>query len=240
MNSEERIKKELNTIDCLLQNKKFAEEMAIELETAYYKGNEEKAPPFLETGDSTTIDRSLKDEKIAMNMAGFYALECGLNYLCSLDHTTSLQWIERITTNQADDTTSILNRFANATWKAGQPYRGLERIRRSNFISFSSLSYKEIQKDHRQIIAAANKLRSVLKSTDKEVQFIQLRDLLQNKDFAYEMAIHSDCNYYIGENKLTPSFLTKDEMNASIKKPLKEEKIAINIAGFYALECATN
>jgi len=48
--------------------------------------------------------------------------------------------------------------FSNATWKAGQPFRGLERIRKDNFIPASMLSKEELEKDWVQIRAATEKL----------------------------------------------------------------------------------
>ena len=242
MSKEEKIKKELSVIDSLLHDKQFAEEMAMELEASYYKGIGEPVPAFLKRGeDSLMIDKSVREEKIATNLAGFYALECGLNYLCRKSNTTPLEWIEKIINKQADDSAQlILNRFANATWKAGQPFRGIDRIKRPNFISASSLSPEEVQKDYRQILAAATKLKSVLQPASKDEQFQQIRSLLQDKDFAYQLASNMDSSYYAGENKPAPPFISTDEINAVKKKSFKEEKIAMNIAGFYALECATN
>lgn len=52
----------------------------------------------------------------------------------------------------------LLARFANATWKAGQPFRSLARITRPNFIPAAMLTDEELQKDFDQIKAAAGKL----------------------------------------------------------------------------------
>jgi len=46
----------------------------------------------------------------------------------------------------------LLQRFANATWKAGQPFRGLDRITRDNFVPFYFLQMKKL-KDWVQIKA---------------------------------------------------------------------------------------
>ena len=242
MRKEEQIKKELTIIDSLLQDKQFAKEMAMELEAAYYKGTGEPIPAFLKEGeDSLMYDKSVLEEKIATNLAGFYALECGINYLCSYDNTTPLQWIEMIIDKRADDSAIlILNRFANATWKAGQPFRGLDRITRPNFIGFSSLSEDEIQKDYRQIVAAANKLKAIMKPGAKDEQLQQFRSLLQNKDYASEIAAHMDSSYYAGQNKPVPVFISGEDLLAVRKKSFKEEKIATSVAGFYALECVVN
>jgi hypothetical protein len=52
----------------------------------------------------------------------------------------------------------LLERFANATWKASQPFRSMERIRRSNFIPFDLLPAEEVEKDWVQLQAAAKSL----------------------------------------------------------------------------------
>jgi len=242
LNKEEKIKSELKTIDSLLQSKDFAETMAMELEAAYHKGVGEPVPPFLKPGeDSLQIDKSVKEEKIATNLAGFYALECGLNYLCSRDSSTPIEWIEKIIADNAGDSvTLLLNRFANATWKAGQPFRGLERITRYNFTSASSLTAEEIAKDLRQIKNAAIVLQKKLTAGNKDEQLAQILSLLRDKDFAMQIASKMDSAYYVGENKSIPPFLSAEEMTAVKKKSFKEEKIATNLAGFLATECATN
>jgi hypothetical protein len=242
VSKEEKIKAELKIIDSLLQDEQFAEQMAMELEASYYKGVGEAVPPFLKPGeDSLQIDKSVREEKIATNLAGFYALECGLNYLCADNSSTPLDWIALIVEQKLiDSNVLLLNRLANATWKAGQPFRGLERIKRPNFISASALSDDEVKKDWRQIIGAANKLNTALHPGTKDEQLEQLRSFLQSKEFAFNMALHMDSSYNASENKPVPAFLTDEEMIGVKKKSFKEEKIAMNVAGFYALECATN
>jgi len=49
-------------------------------------------------------------------------------------------------------------RFANATWKAGQPFRGLKRITRDTFTPFYFLSEVDIEKDWVQVKAAAGEV----------------------------------------------------------------------------------
>ncbi|MES2851096.1 MAG: hypothetical protein V4685_18745, partial [Bacteroidota bacterium] len=161
---------ELKKIDSLLQDKSFAESMAAELEASYYKGVGEAAPPFLKPGeDSLQVEKSVKEEKIATSVAGFYALECGINYLCAKDDSSPAEWIEKIVLGKTNDKDNeILNRFANATWKAGQPYRSIDRIKRPNFIGWSGLSKEEVAKDHRQIVGAATKLQPLVKGTRDE------------------------------------------------------------------------
>lgn len=243
MSSGDTIAKELKKIDSILQDKSFTESMATALDASYYKGIGETAPPFIKPGeDSLLVDKSVKEEKIATNLAGFYALECGINYLCSKDSSAPLVWVEKITSGKLKDDTAtveILNRFANATWKAGQPFRGLNRIKKANFIGWNKLSDEEVRKDYRQIKGAAALLQPLL-SGSKEEQLLQIKKLLQSKEFALKVASSMDSSYYAGESQAVPQFLSKEEDTATKKKSLKEEKIATNIAGFYALECGLN
>jgi hypothetical protein len=243
MSTTDTIVNEMKKIDSLLQDKSFAESIAAELEASYYKGVGEVAPPFLKPGeDSLLVEKSVREEKIATNAAGFYALECGINYLCTWDSSTPADWIEKIASGKmADekDAIEILDRFANATWKAGQPFRSLDRIKKTNFIGWSGLSTDEIKKDYRQIVGAATKLQPLIKGT-KDEQQQQLKKLLQSKDFALEIAAFMDSSYNAGENKPVPAFISKEEETATKKKSFKEEKIAMNVAGFYALECGLN
>jgi hypothetical protein len=235
------IQSELTLIDSLLQDKPFAEAMAMELEAFYYKAAGEPVAPFLKPGeDSLLVDKSVREEKIATSSASFYAVECGINYLCENNNTTPADWLEKISTNKADKPViELLNRFANATWKAGQPFRSLDRIKKPNFIGWSGLSDAEVQKDYRQVIGVANKLKPLIKGT-KEEQFSQLKKLLQDKNFAFEIAAYMDSVYYAGEKLPVPAFISKEEETAAKKKSFKEEKIAINIAGFYAVESGVN
>lgn len=241
MNEIDTIQIELKKTDSLLHDKGFAKTMAQALEADYYDAAGEPTPAFLQPGeDSVKVEKTVKEEKIAINVAGFYALECGINYLCSSNNSTPAEWIDKITTQKIDSNQlEILNRFANATWKAGQPFRGLNRISKDNFISWSGLNDAEVKKDYRQIVGAAQKLRSNL-SGNKTDQFIQLKKLLQSSEFALEMASFLDSNYYIGENKTAPAFISKEEETAVTHKSFEEMKIATNIAGFYAVECGVN
>lgn len=242
MHNNGLIDKELAKIDSLLQDSAFAEKMARELDAAYYKGIGETAPPFLAPGEDTLqLVKSVAEEKIATNVAGFYALECGLNYLCEKYNSTPIDWLEKITAKTTGDSVVlILNRFANATWKAGQPFRGLSRIKRPNFIGSYSLSDAEVEKDYRQIVAAATKLKTSMQPGTLQEQMQQLRILLHDKEYALSMAAYMDSLYYVGENLLPKPFIKGAEAKAVKNKSFREEKIATNLAGFYAVECGVN
>lgn len=237
--------RELATIDSLLRDSAFARSIAATQDSSYYAGIGEKPPPFLTPeDDAALITKSKFEEKVATNLAGFYALECGVGLLSAQSNTTPIAILTKITNNSADSNMILLlNRFANATWKASQPFRGLDRIKRSNFIIASDLSKDEVDKDYVQIKNAAVKLLSTLKTkadTSFSQQMDAIRSLLQDSSYAVAMASFLDSSYYVNLNQPAPPFSTAGDDTATIKKSAKEMKIATSIAGFYALECGVN
>jgi hypothetical protein len=241
----DKIKGELTKIDSLLRDAKYNEEMATALEAAYYKGIGKEAPPFLSPDENTALKQKfLKEEKIATNVAGFYALECGIGWLCSQSNQRPVEWLTKIKDNSIDSATvSILDRFANATWKAGQPFRSMERISRPTFTVFNFLPQDEIKKDEEQIATAAAKLLSAMndvKDSSTDAQMKKIRTLMQNKDFALEVADSMNTGYNTRQNLPATKLLSAQDDTAIITKSVKEEKIAMNVAGFYALECGLN
>ncbi|MGC4037192.1 MAG: hypothetical protein QM764_14635 [Chitinophagaceae bacterium] len=218
----------------------FAISIAKSQDSAYYISQNQPVPSFDAEKDSTK-KKSFKEEKIAINVAGFYATECGIGALMEQKGETPVFWLKKIAEKRLDSSEILLlNRFANATWKAGQPFRSLSRIAKDNFIVANFLSKEEIQKDYDQVSAAASKLLDSLKTSEnalKEEQLQKIKSLLQDKQFAFEMAKHIEASYYSSLKKEVPPFLNPGEDTLQIDKSIFEEKIAINIAGFYALEC---
>ena len=242
MQQQQQITEELTQITRLLRDSSFALDMAKNQDAAYYKTQGQLAPDFLLQNEETgTVEKSIKEEKIATNIAAFYALECGMGALMEQKGGTPLDWLNKIKSNQLDSSeVLLLNRFANATWKAGQPFRDLKRITRDNFISAVFLPEAEVKKDDDQISAAADKLMEAMqdvKDASKVEQLQKLKALLQNKLFALEMAQYMETAYYTAQQQEVPAFLKPGEDTATISKNAKEEKVATNIAGFYALEC---
>ena len=138
--------------------------MADTMHAAYYTSQGQAAPAFLTPADDTAVvSKSVRDEKIATNVAGFYALECGLNYFAAQNRLPSQVLGSIVNNNIGNEDKMLLQRFANATWKASQPFRGLDRIHSDNFIPFYFLDENEIEKDWVQIRAAAEKLLSDIK-----------------------------------------------------------------------------
>ncbi|MBD2754948.1 hypothetical protein [Spirosoma validum] len=237
----QQIEKELATIDSLLRSESFAVEIAEAQNRAYYVGVGETPKPLLVLGDDTaSVTIRKRDEKIATNVAGFYALECGLGAVCAKTNQKPTDFLQMIVDNKADSATVLLlNRFANTTWKAGQPFRGLERIKRPIFKIASLLPEDEVKKDYDQIQAAAIKLLAAMqpvRESSADEQMRKLRSLLQDKQFAATIAAYQDSTCYTAQHKPAPPFLTPEEENATVKKSVKEQKIATNVAGFYELE----
>ena len=232
---------QLQRLQKLLQDQNFALEMAQTLDAAYYKGQNQPVPPFLKPEEETaTAPKSVKEEKIAINLAGFYAVECGVGVLAERGKETPFDILDSIAKGtRSKDDMLLIARFANATWKAGQPFRALNRITRDNFRPAALLSQEDLQKDFDQIKAAAGKLTEKMqdvRSQPAAEQLKRLQALLQDQAFALEMAQTLDAAYYKGQNQPVPPFLKPEEETATAPKSVKEEKIAINLAGFYAVE----
>ncbi len=232
---------QLATLKTLLQDPEFALEMASWLDAAYYKGQGEAVPDFLTPEDETAVkEKSVAEEKIAMNLAGFYALEAGLGVLVERTGESPSAILAKIVDGTlAEEDMLLLARFANATWKAGQPFRALDRITRDAFIPAAMLSQDELEKDFVQIVSAAEKLLEKMQGdaeADTAAQLETLKTLLQDPEFALEMASWLDAAYYKGQGEAVPDFLTPEDETAVKEKSVAEEKIAMNLAGFYALE----
>ncbi len=238
---EQQLSNEISRINGLLRDTSFAASMAMGQEESYYASQGQPAVEFF-AGPDSLVKKRFKEEKIATNLAGFYALECGIGALMAQKGGTPVSWLKKIADQSIDSTEQLLlNRFANATWKISQPFRSLERISRDNFIVARLLSKEEIKKDANQVNAAAIKLLDSLKGKDtKELQLETIGNLLRSKVFAAEMAAHMEASYYKGEGKEVPPFLTASDDTVMVAKSARTEKIAINIAGFYALECGLN
>jgi len=240
MKEQKNIEDQLNKLNIFLRDSSFAVSIAKTQDSAYYVAQNQQTPSFDSDKDSTK-KKSFKEEKIAINLAGFYATECGIGALIAQKGETPVYWLKKITEKKLDSSEILLlNRFANATWKAGQPFRSLSRITRDNFIVANFLSKEETQKDLDQVVAAASKLLDSLKSFEnasKEEQLKKISALMQDKEYAFGMAKHIEASYYTSQKKEAPPFLKPEEDTVTIDKSVFEEKVAINVAGFYALEC---
>jgi len=228
-------------LQTLLRDQSFALEMAQYLDAAYYKGINQPVPPFLKPEEETaTQPKSVKEEKIAINLAGFYALEVGISAISDRTKETPIEILDSITKGtRSKEDMLLLGRFANATWKAGQPFRALSRITRDTFKPSTLLSNDDVQKDLDQIKAAAEKVSEKMQDVrgkDRNEQFLKLQTLLRDPVFALEIAQYIDAAYYKGINQPVQPFLKPEEETATQPKSVKEEKISINLAGFYALE----
>ncbi|PVD52866.1 hypothetical protein DC498_08045 [Terrimonas sp.] len=217
--------------------------MAEAMESSYYIAENKPVPAFSSPElDTLLINKSIREEKIATSIAPFYALECGIGVIMDKYEGTPFEWLQKITSSKLDSAQElILNRFANATWKVGQPFRSLDRITRHVFISAYFLPAEEIKKDYDHIMAAATKLTERMidvKGGSVKEQLKRITELLQDRQFALEMASNSEASFYRSQrHTVPPPFLNSSEDTATQRKSALYEKIAINIAGFYALEC---
>ncbi|HTE24180.1 hypothetical protein [Flavitalea sp.] len=238
----ENIIKELSVIDSLLRDQEFAYLMAANLDSAYYIGVGENPQEFISAKDDTSFFFiSEKDEMIATNIAGFYALECGIGFISATSNRPFTSVLQAMLEGKIDSAEIlILNRFANATWKASQPFRGFERIKRPIFMIANFLPEDEIKKDYHQVEIAGRKLWETMKSvadSSNHVQMQKLRSLLQDTAYAFEMATYIDSSYAATQGqKQNPN----DWGDSTIRKSTMSQKIAGSIAGFYALECGLN
>jgi hypothetical protein len=242
---DQKIQSQLVIIDSLLRSADFSLSIAKIQDTAYYTGMGKPVPPFLTAAEDTaTIIKKVTEEKMAASLAGFYAVECGIGVLCNQTNEKPAAWLEKIITNKTDNAAILLlSRFANATWKAGQPFKGLNRITRSVFTGANFLPADEIKKDYDQVKTAATKLLASMqdvKDSSVNVQMDKIRSLLHSQQYAAEIAAVMDAGYYTNQQQTAPPFFSAKEDTAVIHKSVKEQKIATNVAGFYALECCTN
>ncbi len=237
-----RLKQEVAIVDTLLRDPSFAEFMARSLDSVYYNALGQPQPVFLNNNDADIVQlMRLKDEKIATSIAPFYALECGVELLSKKSGEPFLTWLLKIIKGEADsNAVLLLNRFANATWKAGQPFRDMERLKRYNFRVAGLLSREETDKDSVQIVNSAVKLFSVMSPVRKGTQEDQLkflRQLLQDTTFAQTISSYADSTYAVSQHQAPVSVHPDVPDTATVKKTLKQMKVATSLAGFYALEC---
>lgn len=142
----------LAKVRMVMQSEEHAAAIAAHIEAAYYKGIGETAPLFEPT-----------QANIAMNLAGFYALECAIGAIAERRgisvERNFIPILKQIVHGTLPKNEMLLAaRFANATWKAGVPFRSLDRITRSSFIPASLLPKEQLEKDFVQIVAAAEYL----------------------------------------------------------------------------------
>ncbi|KIC96260.1 hypothetical protein OI18_00380 [Flavihumibacter solisilvae] len=138
---------------CQMQTKKIRHLM--QDSTYMHKMAEYIDPAILKT-ETGIIERSKYEEKVATNLPGAFALECGITFLAKTKQQLPSALIRSINENTiSEEDMMLMCRFANATWKSSQPFRGLNRIKGSTFIPFSQLSDEEVEKDRVQIRSAA-------------------------------------------------------------------------------------
>lgn len=240
MEKQKKINGELTKLNELLRDSSFTVDVARTQDSMYHRSQGNAAPSFDVDKDSM-FKKSFKEEKIAVNLAPFYAVECGVGALVDQKSQTPVYWLKKITDKNLDSSEMLLlNRFANATWKAGQPFRSMSRIERENFIVANFLNAEETRKDFDQVHAAASKLLDSLTAyadQPKEEQFKRIAQLMKDKNYALEMAQYVESAFYTAQKKDAPPFLESQQDTNRVDKNKMDEKVATNAAAFYALEC---
>ncbi|MFT3825147.1 MAG: hypothetical protein QM731_14585 [Chitinophagaceae bacterium] len=230
---------ELLKINELLRNRDFTITLAAAQEEAYYRAQDKEPPPFL-TEPDTTITKSRTERKVAAFAAGFYALECGIGALIERKGQTPVYWLHQIIHNQLGAGEALLlNRFANAAWKASQLFFSLDRITGDGFVAAALLNSSAVQKDASIIRAAAPAMLRGMKGATNSPLFLQVDKvaaILKDKQFALTIAKHIFEAPYIAIRQPPPPFIEPGEDGGVIEKSANEEKIAVNAAALYALE----
>lgn len=228
------LEKELRNLSALLRDEQFAGSITV---NGMYDNN----PP----NDNETVKRAYPDEKVATSIAPFYALLAGFDYF-AINETEPgfIFFLEAFLEDRLPaSTVLLLNRLANCTWKAGQPFRDIKRIHRDNFVSAALLPEAEVLKDYQQLKAAAEKLYNrlqPLKNLPVAQQLQQLDTWLKNEAFAVEMATHIEAAYYRNLQQDPPAFIADKTGIQWIEKNTTELNLARRLGPFYALECGVS
>jgi len=140
----------------LLQNQAFAAEVSLVAQRAYAGNNASGHGINLSTASMTD---SQKDQDIAINVAPFYALDALVTKRWLEERKTPVETLQEVVNGVASPVgVTEVGLLANATWKAGQPFRGINRIERSVFQSLVTLPQGELNKDHVIVKAVASHL----------------------------------------------------------------------------------
>ncbi len=235
---------EIRQIDTLLRDTVFAEFMARSLDSSYNAALGQAQPDFLAPADAGALQpMRLKDETTGTSIAGFYALECGLELLSKRTGESFVSLLQKVTAGTAGrEAVLLLNRLANATWKAGQPFRSMARLQRYNFTVASLLSREEEDKDSIQIVKNARRLLPVmlpLLDSSRESQMSKLRSLLHDTVFAVRLSSSADSAFAASQGK-SQNTASPAPDTGIVFKTVKQIKLATSLAGFYALECGVN
>lgn len=109
--------------------------------------------------DAPVARRAQLAKLVAVLRDTVFAQEAGLGYLCERDDIEPVRVLQAIVGGRLDKADMLLlARFANATWKASQPFRSLARVTRDNFRPAALLNAEELAKDYVQVTHAAAKL----------------------------------------------------------------------------------
>lgn len=127
------------------------------------------------TGGTFTPFTEAEPQKVAMNLAGVYAADNAAQILAmqsnwfggtAIKPKAYERVLEKIAAGRLSPVEmQVVRLMANATWRAGQPFRGLERLTRDINVAFpllKDLDAVELQKDTVQIRTGAILLLEVI------------------------------------------------------------------------------
>ena len=151
---------QFQALNRLLQRRSFGEELCQIGHNAYQTQIAHEAATTLFTPGMSEPDR---ERLFATSIAPLYAIDSLITSKWLHHKTSPLAALDEIIEDaSASQGVTDLGLLANATWKAGQPFRGLGRIERPVFRSLVTLGQEELSKDPILVKAMAIRLREAL------------------------------------------------------------------------------
>ena len=193
---KKNIEAQLRVIERLLKNPSFSLSMAKAQDAAYYTGMGQPVPPFLPAEqENAVVTKSIREQQLATGLSAFYAVECCVDLLCFQENDTPVSFLNKIVLGDAGSGAMLLlNRFAQATWMAAQPFLRADCFIDSYFTLAGFLPGSQLITLNGQVQTAAAKLLEALSegpTGDTNIQMQQIRSLLQSESFA----ARNECGY---------------------------------------------
>ncbi|MFC1674591.1 response regulator [Candidatus Omnitrophota bacterium] len=240
-----QLEQELGILDSLMKNPAFLETMAGALLSAY---NEHANTDYRITQDTDATVFTKEDLDRTQNLAGLIGVEVGTSALLATTRkgNSLVSVLKAITEDMlTEKEMRLLALFANATWKAGVPFRvktgsdgeslGPYSLMQSHpdFVPVVLAREEVAEEDILQMKVAAHKLLSAIQHIDDpQEQLDRLEFLLKNKGFL-ELLARESLQAYNSRHGTKHSISTDQTLTGLTKRDLD---IAMNLLGFIALE----
>jgi len=227
----------------ILHDPDFAATFAAGQEFAYYN-NRGLTPPVFESQSTSAVLKSRQNQQIALQLTSFYAVESGIVALCERHGQTPVFWLQQILSKQLSaEETLLLNRFANVTWKTGRIFSGLHHMQEDDFHVADLMPVTDVQRAAKEMASVATLLLEAMKPASTSpliTQFEHLQSLLKDRSFSIQMAEHifSSKIELPSPDVIPEPFWLPEEENQETERSEMEEKIAINLVAFFALDGA--